>query len=478
LLAQFIFINSIRISNMNKIIRFFSSSFRKSSIHAENTKILIDSLESHFQSLPSMPVKPIPSSPPLSTTLPQHPIPFSEVLKTIKESVFPNTTHWKHPNFFAYFPSAVSWFGIQGSLVEASLGVCFTKSISPVAQAMEVIVSDWLAEMLQLPQHFWHKHGPGGGLTYGTASESVLTAMACARLNSDNKNVVAYATDQSHFSIPKAARVLEIPIRLIKSEYDPQVQNYPIDIAALKEQIAKDKKAGLKPIFLVGCVGATNLGANDDLLALGQIAEDEKMWFHVDAAYAGSLAMLPELRHVLNGVELCSSLNVNSSKLMLTGQYSSSMWVKDVELLTKGLTQETVLMKAMGDIDFRNVQIPLGRNCNGAKLWMVLQQLGAEGLREYLRQHIRAGKYMEELLQSDYRFEMMVKREYGLVCFRAKGENEKTDRIIERLVYNPNILMLGSRARNKSFIRFSPSECDEDLQNVKWAFELVKEYLE
>jgi aromatic-L-amino-acid/L-tryptophan decarboxylase len=116
--------------------------------------------------------------------------------------------------------------------------------------------------------------------------------------------------------------VLEISIRLIQSKYNPHVQNYPIDIAALKEQIAKDKKVGLKPIFVVGCVVATNLGANDELLALGQIAEDEKMWFHIDAAYAGSFAKLPELRHVLNGVELCMSLSVNSSKMLLTGLYS------------------------------------------------------------------------------------------------------------------------------------------------------------
>jgi glutamate/tyrosine decarboxylase-like PLP-dependent enzyme len=155
-----------------------------------------------------------------------------------------------------------------------------------------------------------------------------------------------------------------------------------------------------------------------------------------------------------------------------------SIWVRDLELFTKGLTQTSAYLASRGDIDFRNMQMPLGRNCNGAKLWMVLQRLGAERIKEYLRHHIRAGLYMEKLVQNDERFEMFVKRVYGLVCFRTKGENNKTDRIIEKLANNPNILMLESKARKKSIIRFSPSECDEDFKNMKWAFELVKEYLE
>jgi hypothetical protein len=98
---------------MQKIIRFSSNSFRKAAIHEENTKILIDSLEKHFRSLPSMQPKPI-SSPLLSIALPQSPIPFPEILKTIEQSVYPNTTHWRHPNFFAFFPVQVSWFAISG----------------------------------------------------------------------------------------------------------------------------------------------------------------------------------------------------------------------------------------------------------------------------------------------------------------------------------------------------------------------------
>jgi glutamate/tyrosine decarboxylase-like PLP-dependent enzyme len=227
--------------------------------------------------------------------------------------------------FFAFFPMASTWSSIQGEILSKSLqNVPFIPEISPISYDIENIVSDWLSEMLGLPQHFYNKHGPGGGLTYYSASDAVLTAMACARLETGQSPVV-YASDQAHFSVQKAARVLGLEMRTIPSSFNESFGNYSIDIQLLKDQIVKDRAVGLKPSFIVGCLGGTNTSAIDQNDILAEIAEEEKAWFHIDAAYAGSFCILPEFKYLLKEVEKCTTFNINSSKMLLTGINSSQM---------------------------------------------------------------------------------------------------------------------------------------------------------
>ncbi|OMJ89561.1 hypothetical protein SteCoe_8263 [Stentor coeruleus] len=443
-----------------------------------NTKELLDSISKYFESLSSINVKPTKSPVPLPKDLPIIPIPFNQILNTIETSIYPNNLHWLHPMFFGYFPASTSWPSIQGSLVSKALSsVAFTTSSCPISTEIEKLVSNWLGQMLNLPNQFIYGKGEGGGLTYGSASEAVLTAMACARLKKNTVNPVAYTSNQSHFSIIKAAKVLGIPIRLIPGDRDNN-GNYPLDPKKLVKQIEDDKEKGFTPIFICGCVGTTNVGAIDDLETIGKIAEKEDSWFHIDAAYAGSFAILPELRHILNGVELATTFNMNSSKMLLCGFDCSNMWIKDSSLLTNHLTQNADYMKKSNVIDYKDWQIPLGRNVKGLPLWMVIQQFGVEGIQKYLRNHIEAGKLMEKLVDEDKRLEIIARRSFGLVGFRVKGENELTDGVIQRLAENQEIFLLGSKSDGRSFIRFSPGSNPPDLSNVRKAFEIVKGYLD
>jgi tyrosine decarboxylase len=331
--------------------------------------------------------------------------------------------------------------------------------------------------MLSLPDQFIYGKGEGGGLTYGSASEAVLTAMACSRLKKKSENPVAYTSIQSHFSVVKAAKVLGIPMRLIPGDRDEH-GNYPMDPKKLAEQIEADKEKGFEPIFICGCVGTTNVGAIDDLEAIGKIAKNEDCWFHVDAAYAGSFAILPEFKHILHGVELATTFNMNSSKMLLCGFDCSNMWIKDSSLLTNHLTPSADYLKKSNVTDFKDWQIPLGRNIKGLPLWMVIQQFGVEGIQNHLRNHVEAGKMMEKLVEEDKRLEIIARRSFGLVAFRAKGENELTDGIIQRLAENDEIFLLGSKSDGKSFIRLSPTNNFSDFSNIRRAFEIVKGYLD
>ncbi|OMJ69596.1 hypothetical protein SteCoe_32642 [Stentor coeruleus] len=443
-----------------------------------NTKELLDSISKYFQSLSSINVKPINTPTPLSKDLPTTPIPFNQILKTIETSIYPNNLHWLHPMFFGFFPCSSSWPSIQGTLVSKALNcLSFSTISSPIGTEIEKIVSNWLGQMLNLPNQFIYDKGKGGGLTYGSASEAVLTAMACARIKKNTDNPVAYTSSQSHFSVVKAAKVLGIPIRLIPGERD-EYGNYPLNPKKLMEQIENDKANKFVPVFICGTVGTTNVGAIDDLVEIGKIAEKEDCWFHVDAAYAGSFAILPEYKHILNGIELATTLNINSSKMLLCGFDCANMWVKDSKLLTDYLTQNPDYMKKSNATDYKDWQIPLGRNVKGLPLWMVIQQFGVEGLQKHLRNHIEAGKLMEKLVNEDERLEVISRRSFGLVGFRVKGENEFTDEIIKSLAENDEIFLLGSKNDGKSFLRFSPANCPPDFSNVRRTFELVKQCLD
>ena len=447
--------------------------------HLKNTKSLLDSIRHNFESIPSKPVKPVSQPAQISRILPEDPVSFSEILNTVEKCIYPNILQWQHPMFFSYFPSLISWESIQGAIMAKSMGaVCFTKESCPVANDIEMCVTDWLAEMLQLPNKFFHSKGPGGGITYGSSTEGILTAMSVARMRRPNLNNVVYTSDQSNFVVTKAARILGLKIRIIPAVYDPNKNDYPINVYALKEQIAKDKKQGLTPAFISAIVGGTNVAANDDVKALGEIAANEHIWLHVDAAYAGYYCIVPEMRYLLDGMDNVTSINMNNGKMLLSGIGHSILWVKDWKLLTDCLAEEAHYFKTNLDVDSKDRHMFLSRDCKAMSIWFIMQQVGAKGLRAYIRKNIEAGKLMEKMLLADGRFEIVNGVRYGLVPFRVKGDNEKTDVLISSLMERNDISILGSHFHGQSIIRFSPASIYEDFSNVKEAFGMICSSLE
>ena len=448
-------------------------------VKLQDTKALLDSIRLYFESIPSRPVKAVQSSPRIPTSLPRDPISFPEILQTIERCVYPNTLQWQHPMFFTFYPSLISWETIQGVILAKALSaVCFTKDSCPVGNDIEVCVADWLAEMLQLPSHFLHSKGPGGGLTYSCASEAIFTAMSCARISKPSKQNVVYTSDQSNFVVTKTARALGLILRIIPGVFDPEKKNYPMSIPHLKEQIAKDKLEGLTPTFICAVIGGTNVGANDDIKAIGEVAASEDIWMHVDAAYAGYYCILPEMRYLLTGIEYVTSINMNTSKMMLAGFGHSNMWVKDYRLLVDNLGQQAAYLKTGNNADFKDWQLPLGRECKAISIWMILQQLGVKGVEAHVKKNIDAGILMEKLLVEDGRFEIVVARVYGLVVFRVKGEDEKTERLASRLAGSNDICIFGSKLQGKNIIRFVPSAIYEDFSNIRDAYKIICEYLD
>ncbi|KAK1265795.1 Tyrosine decarboxylase 1 [Acorus gramineus] len=404
----------------------------------ENAHRMVDFIADYYKSIESFPVlsqvQPGYLHDLLPDSAPHQPETLQDVLDDVRHKIMPGVTHWQSPDFFAYFPSNSSTAGFLGEMLSAGLNIVgFSWVTSPAATELEVIVLDWLAKILKLPEQFLSS-GRGGGVIQGTASEAVLVVLLAARdkaLRKFGKNsierLVVYSSDQTHASLQKACQIAGIypeNCRVLKTS--PST-NFALDPNVVCETISQDVAAGFIPFFicatLIGIatgrknfgkqkVGTTSSTAVDPLSALGKIAKAEDMWFHVDAAYAGSACICPEYRHYINGVEEADSFNMNAHKWFLTNFDCSALWVKDRSALIQSLTTnpEYLNNKASqenGVVDFKDWQIPLGRRFRSLKIWMVMRLYGVENLQNYIRKHIKLAEYFEELVISDSRFEVI-----------------------------------------------------------------------
>ncbi|XP_042515557.1 tyrosine decarboxylase 2 [Macadamia integrifolia] len=409
----------------------------------ENAHKMVDFIADYYKNIESFPVlsqvEPGYLNKLLPDSAPTHPESLQNVLDDIQEKILPGVTHWQSPDYFAYFPSNSSTAGFLGEMLSAGVNIVgFSWVTSPAATELEVIVLDWFGKLLKLPEDFLSQ-GKGGGVIQGTASEAVLVVLLAARdkfLSKIGKNflekLVVYASDQTHSCLQKACRIAGIypeNCRLLKTDSST---NFALSSDVLSEAISKDIAAGLVPIFLCATVGTTSSTAVDPLPALGKIAKGNEMWFHVDAAYAGSACVCPEYRHYIDGVEEADSFNMNAHKWFLTNFDCSLLWVKDRNDLIQSLSTNPEYLKNKASegnmvVDYKDWQIPLGRRFRSLKLWMVLRLYGLENLQHYIRNHIELAKNFEHLVSVDKRFEIVAPRTFSLVCFRLCPQRDDQD---------------------------------------------------
>ncbi|KAG5880433.1 hypothetical protein JTB14_019943 [Gonioctena quinquepunctata] len=394
--------------------------------------------------------------------------PWENVLRDVDKLIQPGLTHWHHPNFHGYFAAANSFPAIVGEMMSAgftSIGVNWMAS--PAYTELEMVMMDWLARLLNLPEAFLNSSdGPGGGVLQGSASESTLLCLLTSRerkiqeLQAEQPDLkaeeilgklVAYSSDQSNSSIERAGLLGSMPMRLLPSDSCGKLRG-----STLLEAMREDKQKGLIPCYVVACLGTTPTCAMDDLSELGPICEDEKVWLHVDAAYAGAALACPEYRHIMRGIEFVDSFNFNPHKWMLVNYDCSAMWLRDARHMIDSFNVDRIYLKhnKLPDIpEYRHWQIPLGRRLRAMKLWFVLRIYGIEGIQKYIRGHVAQAKYFERLVRTDSRFEVVTSI-LGLVCFRLQDDSS-TQKLLDKLVERENIFLIAANFNEKRVIRFA-----------------------
>ncbi|KAK2529762.1 hypothetical protein Q9233_006672 [Columba guinea] len=365
---------------------------------------------------------------------PQDPESFDDVFKDIEKIIMPGVTHWHSPYFFAYFPAASSFPALLADMLCGGIGcVGFSWAASPACTELETVMMDWLGKMINLPEEFLAgKDGQGGGVIQGSASEATLISLLAARtktirlVQSEKPELteadimgrlVAYASDQAHSSVERAALIAGVKIKNVSSD-----DKFSVRGSALKKVLDEDKASGLIPFFVnhrePGCesfkvssflviclLSRDSCFHSSPAKAKGDISvgNKENIWMHIDAAYAGSAFICPEFRHLLNGVEFADSFNFNPHKWLLVNFDCSAMWVKKRSDLIGAFKLEPLYLQhhhhESGLVtDYRHWQIPLGRRFRSLKLWFVLRMYGVRGLQEHIRKG--SNELNKELLKS------------------------------------------------------------------------------
>lgn len=376
----------------------------------------------------------------LPASIPKLPVPIETVIEDFERLILPNLVHWGHPAFLGYFGSTTTAPGILGEMMAATLNVsAMTWATSPAATELESVVLRWLRQMLQLPDEFF-------GVVYDTASVATLHALAAAReslpLNiralglsgrDDLPRLRIYASDQAHSSIVKAAITLgigEVNVKRIVSD-----DFFRLDLNALKLAVQHDRSAGYLPLAVVATVGTTSAAAVDPIPEIAGFCKAEKIWLHVDAAYGGAMALLPEGRQFMEGVSEADSVVVNPHKWLFVPLDFSTLYTKHPALLREvfSLIPEYLRGDAeQAEINYMDYGIQLGRKFRALKAWMVFSAFGETGLVARIREHIRLARLFASWIENDPDFELLAPVEMGVVCFRAIFAGSDGDNLVER----------------------------------------------
>jgi aromatic-L-amino-acid/L-tryptophan decarboxylase len=369
----------------------------------------------------------------VAAALPEHPPAHGEPLEAIMADVdriiVPGLTHWNHPGFMAYFGITGSPPGILGETIAAALNVnAMLWRTSPAATELEQVTMRWAAELLGLPAGWF-------GQITDTASSSTLWALAAAReaagLDIRTRGMAArddlpplrvYTSREAHSSVEKACIVLGFGQEgLVKIPTDDEYRMRP---DALREAVAADVAAGRRPIAAVPTVGTTSSTSIDPVAEVADVCAEHGMWLHVDAAYGGAAAVVPELRGVLAGCERADSLVVNPHKWLLTPIDCSLLYTARPDDMRAAFSVVPEYLRTSEEdvVNLMDYGVALGRRFRSLKLWMVLRAYGADGLAAIVSGHVDLARRLEAAVRAEPGWELLAPVPFSTVCFRRRPE--------------------------------------------------------
>jgi aromatic-L-amino-acid decarboxylase len=430
----------------------------------------------------------------LPTSAPESGEPFERILDDFERLIVPGLTHWNHPGFFAYFAITASAPGVLAEFLSAALNQqAMLWRTSPAATELEEVALGWLRRLLGLPDDF-------EGVIYDTASISSLHALAAAREQAvpgvreaglsgrpEVPPLRVYCSEHAHSSIDKGVILLGLGHRALRKI--PADAEYRMRPEALAAAIAEDRAAGLLPIAVVATVGTTSTTSVDPVPQVAEICAREKLWLHVDAAYAGVAAMVPGFGRTLDGCDRADSLVVNPHKWLFTPFDLSAFYSRrmDVVRAAFSLTPEYLRTAETGKVkNLMDTGVQLGRRFRALKLWMILRHFGAQGLRERIAEHIRLAQVFAGWVDADPDFERMAPAPFSVVCFRAKPRGRDwTEAELERL--NSDLLdavnasgevfLSHTKLDGRFVLRLAVGHIRTEERHVRRAWELLRESL-
>ena len=385
---------------------------------------------------------------------PDEPESFAAVLHDLDSVLLPGLTHWQSPRFFAYFATTGSEPGVLAELLIAGLNqVGILWRTSPALQELEDVTLDWLRQLVGLPEGF-HGH------IEDTASTGVLAALAVARMLQPERRVVV-CSEHAHSVADKAARLLELELR--KVPVDDEFRLRP-ELLELDDACA-----------VIATIGTTGAAAVDPAPAIADACARAGVWLHVDAAYAGSAAVCPELRHHFTGWQHADSIGVNPHKWLGVPMDCSALWTRRPEDFRRAFSLVPEFLQSPDDaVSLSELSIPLGRRFRALKLWAVLRCYGRQGLQERIREHVRLAALFEEWVRAEPGWEVVAPRHFSLVCFRKEGSDEENEQLLERVNASGEVFLSHARLGDRYSLRLAVGNFRTTEDDVRLAWDVLR----
>ncbi|MGZ9218834.1 MAG: pyridoxal phosphate-dependent decarboxylase family protein [Candidatus Binatia bacterium] len=422
---------------------------------------------------------------------PDEAAPFQTIFQEFNEIILPGIVHWGHPRFLGYFGSTTTAPGILGEMLAAALNVsAMTWRTSPAATELETVVLDWLRQLLHLPSDFT-------GVVYDTASIAVLHALAAARENlglevrsrglagrSELRPLRVYASDQAHSSLEKAVITLGLGERNVRRVSTDG--KYRLCLSALRSAIDEDLCDGLLPLAVVATVGTTSTTSVDPVEEIAALCHEYRLWLHVDAAYGGAMALLPEGRHLMKGVSKADSIVVNPHKWLFVPLDFSTLYVRKPELLRATFSLVPEYLRGDAEQSERNYMdygIQLGRRFRALKAYMVIRSFGERGLVSRIREHIRLARMFSSWLEADPLFELLAPVPMAVVCFRiVLGSESKAEedlnflqpRVVESVRKTGQAYLTHTKLNGRNAIRLAVGNVLTTERDLRIVYELIR----
>ncbi|KAF7592015.1 hypothetical protein BBP40_000796 [Aspergillus hancockii] len=424
----------------------------KSAAHAA-----VDDIISYFDTVPDQRVTPTIEPGYLRPQIPEHPPTepeeWSQIQADIDSKIKPGLTHWQHPNFMAFYPATVTYPSILGEMYSAAFNApAFNWLCSPACTELETIVLDWVAKALSLPECFLSSsENKGGGVLQVSASDTIATCMVAARerrvrelalaeglkdgtleyedrLMDLRPRLVALGSNQAHSSTAKGALIAGTRYRSVTAKLENNMEMTGEDLRAVLEQCEKDN---LTPYYMTVSMGTTSSCAVDRFAEIKAVLKEkpswQRIWVHVDAAYAGSALVADEFQYIAKEfAEGIDSFNFNMHKWLLVNFDASCLFVRNRFDLTDALDITPAYLRnpyseSGNVIDYRNWTMSLGRRFRALKIWFVMRSYGLNGLKAHIRKTISVGEEFTSLIRSrSDLFEIITKPAFGLTVFRIK----------------------------------------------------------
>ena len=450
---------------------------------------LIDWIADYFETVESKPVlaqikpgdikKQLPESAPITGEN------MEDIFSDVDLIIMPGMTHWNHPNFMAYFNSTASLPAILGDFLSTAFNTnAMIWKTSPASTELEEVLLSWFREMLRLPKKFF-------GIIYDLASVSSMHAIAAAREEAKSKyedfdvnRLRLYCSDQAHSSIEKGVITLGLPLEsVVKIKTDDQFRMLP---SVLNEAIIRDIDNHLQPFCVVATVGTTSTTSIDPVDEIVKISKQHKLWLHVDAAHAGSAAIVPEVRSILSGVEDADSMVVNPHKWLFVPIDLSVLYTSKPNVIKKAFSIVPEYLKTDEEsevINYMDYGIQLGRKFRSLKLWFLIRYFGVEGLQNIIREHLRLGEMFADFIDRHQNFERLAPTPLSTVCFRAVPNKEMSEEelnvfnkaLMDEINNSGKLFLSHTKLKDKFTIRLTISGIRTTEQHVLNAWEFMQE---